>query len=142
LEEIRSTIFGVEPGVLEGVFKGVLHRHFPFGYYMKFIAERFGALRRGLMFSGDSLKELALRFRITPIYDETIREALLLHVDFPRVPVTPMILFDLQYLKNNVTSFSIGTPFFLAIDLFQKSQLHYKNPDDQLPNHPQIKSYP
>ncbi len=85
LEEIRSTIFGVEPGVLEGVFKGVLHRHFPFGYYMKFIAERFGALRRGLMFSGDSLKELALRFRMTPIYDETIREAHLLHVDFPRV---------------------------------------------------------
>jgi ATP-dependent helicase Lhr and Lhr-like helicase len=52
---------------------------------MKFIAERFGALRRGLMFSGDSLKELALRFRMTPIYDETIREALMLHVDYPRV---------------------------------------------------------
>jgi ATP-dependent Lhr-like helicase len=52
---------------------------------MKFIAERFGALRRGLTFSGDSLRELALRFRMTPIYDETIREALLLHVDFPRV---------------------------------------------------------
>jgi ATP-dependent Lhr-like helicase len=52
---------------------------------MKFIAERFGALKRGLMFSGDSLKELALRFRMTPIYDETIREALLLHVDYPRV---------------------------------------------------------
>ena len=37
------------------------------------------------MFSGDSLKELGLRFRMTPIYDETIREALLLHVDYPRV---------------------------------------------------------
>ncbi len=85
LEEIRSAIFGIDPGVLEGVFKGVLHRHFPFGYYMKFIAERFGALRRGVMFSGDSLKELALRFRMTPIYDETIREALMLHVDYPRV---------------------------------------------------------
>lgn len=85
LEEIRSAIFGVDQGVLEGVFKGVLHRHFPFGYYMKFIAERFGALRRGLMFSGDSLRELGLRFRMTPIYDETIREALMLHVDYPRV---------------------------------------------------------
>lgn len=85
LEEISSAIFGVDPGILEGVFKGVLHRHFPFGYYMKFIAERFGALRRGLMFSGDNLKELALRFRMTPIYDETIREALMLHVDYPRV---------------------------------------------------------
>jgi ATP-dependent Lhr-like helicase len=52
---------------------------------MKFIAERFGALRRGLMFSGDNLRELGLRFRMTPIYDETIREALMLRVDFPRV---------------------------------------------------------
>ena len=85
LEEIRDKLFGLEDGVLEGIFKGVLHRHFPFGYYMKFIAERFGALRRGLMFTGDNLRELGLRFRMTPIYDETIREALMLHVDFPRV---------------------------------------------------------
>jgi len=85
LEEMRTKLFGVETGTLEGIFKGVLHRHFPFGYYMKFIAERFGALRRGLMFSGDNLRELGLRFRMTPIYDETIREALILHVDFPRV---------------------------------------------------------
>ena len=84
-EDLRSKLFEVEPGVLEGIFKGVLHRHFPFGYYMKFIAERFGALKRGLMFSGDNLRELGLRFRMTPIYDETIREALMLHVDFPRV---------------------------------------------------------
>jgi ATP-dependent Lhr-like helicase len=85
LDELRSNLFQIEDGVLEGVFKGVLHRHFPFGYYMKFIAERFGAMKRGLMFSGDSLRELGLRFRMTPIYDETIREALLLHVDYPRV---------------------------------------------------------
>jgi len=85
LDDIRAKLFDVEPGALEGIFKGVLHRHFPFGYYMKFIAERFGALRRGLMFSGDNLRELGLRFRMTPIYDETIREALMLHVDFPRV---------------------------------------------------------
>jgi ATP-dependent Lhr-like helicase len=85
LDEVRSSLFGIDQGVLEGIFKGVLHRHFPFGYYMKFIAERFGALKRGLMFSGDSLRELGLRFKMTPIYDETIREALLLHVDYPRV---------------------------------------------------------
>jgi ATP-dependent Lhr-like helicase len=85
LDELRSNLFQIDEGVLEGVFKGALHRHFPFGYYMKFIAERFGAMKRGLMFSGDSLRELGLRFRMTPIYDETIREALLLHVDYPRV---------------------------------------------------------
>jgi len=85
VEEIKEAIFGIDEGTLEGVLKGILHRHFPFGYYMKFIAERFGALKRGLTYSGDSLRELALRFRMTPIYDETIREALLLHVDYPRV---------------------------------------------------------
>ncbi len=85
LEELQSSLFGIEPGVLEQVFNGILHRHFPFGYYLKFIAERFGAMKRGLMYSGDSLRELGLRFRMTPIYDETIREALLLHVDYPRV---------------------------------------------------------
>jgi ATP-dependent Lhr-like helicase len=85
LEDTRKKLFEIDDGVLEGIFKGVLHRHFPFGYYMKFIAERFGALRRGLMFSGDNLRELGLRFRMTPIYDETIREALMLHVDYVRV---------------------------------------------------------
>jgi ATP-dependent Lhr-like helicase len=85
LAEFRSTMFDLDEGVLEGVFKGVLHRHFPFGYYMKFIAERFGAMRRGLTYTGDNLRELGLRFRMTPVYDETIREALMLHVDYPRV---------------------------------------------------------
>ena len=85
LDELRSALFGIEHGVLEQVFNGILHRHFPFGYYLKFIAERFGAMKRGLMYLGDSLRELGLRFRMTPIYDETIREALLLHVDYPRV---------------------------------------------------------
>jgi ATP-dependent Lhr-like helicase len=85
LEEVTNTLFGIDEAVLEGVLNNVLHRHFPFGYYMKFIAERFGALKRGLTYSGENLRELALRFRMSPIYDETIREALMLHVDYPRV---------------------------------------------------------
>jgi ATP-dependent Lhr-like helicase len=85
LDELRTSLLNVDSGVLEQVFNGILHRHFPFGYYLKFIAERFGAMKRGLTYSGDSLRELGLRFRMTPIYDETIREAMLLHVDFPRV---------------------------------------------------------
>jgi ATP-dependent Lhr-like helicase len=85
IKEVKETIFAIDDGTLEAILKGILHRHFPFGYYMKFIAERFGALKRGLTYSGDSLRELALRFRTTPIYDETIREALQLHVDYPRV---------------------------------------------------------
>src|SRR5260370_34645963 len=78
-------IVGVEEQVLGGACHGVLHRHFPWQLHMKQIAERFGALNRGRLMYGDAMKELMLRFRLTPIYDETIREALMEHSDFDAV---------------------------------------------------------
>ncbi len=64
-----------------GLLKAVIRKHFPFGYYLKFIAERFGALKRGMMLSEDSLRDLVTKFRFTPVYEETLREALLEKVD-------------------------------------------------------------
>ncbi len=78
-------VFGVEEPVLSGACHGVLHRHFPWQLHMKHIAERFGALSRGRLMYGDAMKELQVRFRLTPIYDETIREALMEHSDFDGV---------------------------------------------------------
>src|SRR5436190_12346810 len=78
-------VFGVEEPVLGGACHGVLHRHFPWQLHMKHAAERFGALARGRLMYGDAMKELMLRFRLTPIYDETIREALMEHSDFDGV---------------------------------------------------------
>src|SRR6266568_71929 len=78
-------VFGVEEPVLGGACHGVLHRHFPWQLHMKHVAERFGALARGRLMYGDAMKELMLRFRLTPIYDETIREALMEHSDFDGV---------------------------------------------------------
>ena len=52
---------------------------------MKQIAERFGALQRGRLMYGGAMKELQVRFRLTPIYDETIREALTERSDFEAV---------------------------------------------------------
>jgi len=52
---------------------------------MKQIAERFGALRRGRLMYGSAMKELQVRFRLTPIYDETIREAQIERADFEGV---------------------------------------------------------
>src|SRR5438067_7301357 len=66
-------VFGVDEPVLGGACHGVLHRHFPWELQMKQIAERFGALRRGRLMYGSAMKELQVRFRLTPIYDETIR---------------------------------------------------------------------
>lgn len=84
LQELRQKLFGQTESVYEGAFKSVLHRHFPVGYYAKFIAQRFGTLKRGTFLSGEALKELALKFRRTPIYDEAIREAQHSHIDLSK----------------------------------------------------------
>jgi ATP-dependent Lhr-like helicase len=52
---------------------------------MKQIAERFGALNRGRLMYGGAMKELQVRFRLTPIYDETIRDAQVERADFEGV---------------------------------------------------------
>jgi ATP-dependent Lhr-like helicase len=81
-KEIAMKLFHYGQGT-EGFLNAVIRKHFPFGYYMKFIAERFGALERGLMLSGEALRELVFKFRFTPIYEETLREALATKVDLP-----------------------------------------------------------
>src|SRR3989442_5533770 len=78
-------VFGVDEPVLGGACHGVLHRHFPWELQMKQIAERFGALSRGRLMYGGAMKELQVRFRLTPIYEETIREAQGERADFEGV---------------------------------------------------------
>src|SRR5437773_8369725 len=62
-----------------------MHRHFTWELQMKQIAESFGALSRGRLMYGGAMKELQIRFRLTPIYDETIREAQVERADFEGV---------------------------------------------------------
>ena len=80
-----NQVFRVEEPVLGGACHGVLHRHFPWELQMKQIAERFGALQRGRLMYGGAMKELQVRFRLTPIYDETIRDAQVERADFEGV---------------------------------------------------------
>lgn len=80
IKEMCDLLFNFDSTV-SGFIDAVLRKHFPFGYDMKSVAERFGALKRGRMLSGESLKELGIKFRFTPIYDETIREAYERRVD-------------------------------------------------------------
>jgi len=82
-EKLAEKLFHYD-NTLPGFIEGVLRKHFPFGYEMKFIAERFGALKRGRLMSGDEMKELGVKFRFTPIYEETMREAFDTKVDIPR----------------------------------------------------------
>ena len=82
-DKLAEKLFHYDP-TLPGFIEGVLRKHFPFGYEMKFIAERFGALKRGRLMSGDEMKELGVKFRFTPIYEETMREAFETKVDISR----------------------------------------------------------
>jgi ATP-dependent helicase Lhr and Lhr-like helicase len=83
LDELTKKITYYD-ATLPSFVDAVLRKHFPFGYEMKFVAERFGALKRGRLLSGDQMKELGVKFRFTPIYEETMREALATKVDIPR----------------------------------------------------------
>ncbi len=74
-------LFHLPEETLEKAFNVVLHERTTFGYYLKFIAERFGALQRGLFIKGEELREMPVRFRGSPIYEETVREVLEDHLD-------------------------------------------------------------
>ncbi|MFQ5552833.1 MAG: DEAD/DEAH box helicase [Thermoplasmata archaeon] len=63
----------------------VLHERTALGYYLKFIAERFGALQRGLFLRGPELRDLPLRFRDSPIHEEALREVTAEHLDLEGV---------------------------------------------------------
>jgi ATP-dependent Lhr-like helicase len=52
---------------------------------MKFVADRFGALPRGKTMSYERLSQLPSRFSNTPIFDETLREAMVEKIDIKKV---------------------------------------------------------
>ncbi len=83
LGDLVERLFHMDEEVLLRRFETVLHERTAFGYYMKFIAERFGALQRGLFLRAEEMRGMSLRFRDSPIHDETIREVLEGHLDAP-----------------------------------------------------------
>jgi len=85
VEALVDNLLRIDEETLESGLKALLENHLPLGYYMKGIAERFGAIRRGLTVGEGDLRSFEIRFANTPIYDEAVREALLLHADFDRV---------------------------------------------------------
>ncbi len=116
LQEIVEKLFHYDSTV-SGFLDAVIRKHFPFGYEMKFIAERFGALKRGRMLSGDALKELGVKFRFTPIYDETLREAFATKIDIPRAAE---ILRECSEGKTELVSVYTERPSALAMYIFSR----------------------
>jgi len=85
LERIRKLVLELSDEEVEKAFNAYLEARFPFSYKMKFVAERFGALPRGRTMSPRKIVELPERFKKTPVYEETIREAMLEKVDISKV---------------------------------------------------------
>ena len=75
LERIQGLISGITEEDAERLLNEFIEARWPFGYKMKFIAERFGVIPRGKTLNARSLENLYARFKDTPIYRETLREA-------------------------------------------------------------------
>jgi len=75
LENIEKWLFNIPEDIVEQRLLEYMDARFPFGYKMKFVAERFGVIPRGKTLNAQSIENIYLRFRDTPIYRETLREA-------------------------------------------------------------------
>jgi len=83
--EMPSLLFGLSDEEVDAAFSKYVKAKFPFAYKMKFVAERFGALPRGKTMSYERQAKLKAAFEDTPIYDETLREAMLEKADLKKV---------------------------------------------------------
>lgn len=81
VEKMSSILFNLTDEEVKKAFDDYLEARFPFSYKMKFVAERFGALPRGKTMGPERQGQLPGQFRGTPIFDETLREAMLEKVD-------------------------------------------------------------
>ncbi len=85
LEGMPGQLFGLTDDEIDAAFSKYVKAKFPYAYKMKFVAERFGALPRGKTMSYERQAMLKAAFEGTPIYDETLREAMLEKADLSRV---------------------------------------------------------
>jgi ATP-dependent Lhr-like helicase len=118
LDKVSRLLFNLSPKAVDNAFNEYVEARFPFSYRMKFVAERFGALPRGKTISMERSASLPSRFKNTPIYDETIREALTEKVD---VPTVKQIMKDIKKGKIKVsTLLRLKNPTPLAYHIFAK----------------------
>jgi len=118
LAELPQTLFGLTDEAVDYAFKKYLDAKFPFGYKMKFVAERFGVLPRGKTMSYQRQAELKAHFDNTPVYRETIREAMMEKVDLERAK---QIMRDVKASKIKVTTYiSYEKPTPLAYHILSK----------------------
>ncbi|MBI2184763.1 MAG: DEAD/DEAH box helicase [Thaumarchaeota archaeon] len=84
LEALKEKLFSLADRGVEDLFSRHIENQFPFAYYLKFVAGRFGAMKRGGYVDGATMAHMPRRFRNTPIYDEALREGMLEKVDLAK----------------------------------------------------------
>ena len=85
VEKLPATLFQLTDKAVDEAFMKYVNAKFPFAAKMKFVAERFGVLPRGKTMSYERQSQLKAQFEGTPIYDETLREAMLEKADLKKV---------------------------------------------------------
>lgn len=85
VEKVPATLFQLTGDAVDEAFMKYVNAKFPFAAKMKFVAERFGVLPRGKTMSYERMSKLKAQFEDTPIYDETLREAMLEKADLKKV---------------------------------------------------------
>jgi ATP-dependent Lhr-like helicase len=117
-EEFSALLFKLTDEEVEKAFERYLDAKFPFTYKMRFVAQRFGALPRGKTMGADRESRLPFQFGDTPIYDETIREAMVEKVDVAKVKE---IINDVRSGKIRVsTVYRSEKPTPLAYHILEK----------------------
>ncbi len=101
LTEMPDTLFKLSDEEVDAAFTKYVNAKFPYAYKMKFVAERFGALPRGKTMSPERQAKLRGSFEGTPIYDETLREAMLEKADLAK---TEQIMHEVQAGKIVVST--------------------------------------
>jgi ATP-dependent helicase Lhr and Lhr-like helicase len=99
VEELPSVLFHLTDEDVDKEFQKYVKAKFPFASKMKAVAERFGALPRGKTMSPERQAKLRASFEDTPIYDETLREAMLEKADLAK---TKQVMHDVQAGKIKV----------------------------------------
>ncbi|MDG6989255.1 MAG: DEAD/DEAH box helicase [Nitrososphaerota archaeon] len=74
LGAMAKELMGLTPDELEKTYAVAAQRNFPFPARVKFVAERFGALKRGKLIAHPNLCSLPTRFEKTPIFEEALQE--------------------------------------------------------------------
>ncbi len=117
LENIEGWLFNLSEDEVEERLREYVDARFPFGYKMKFIAERFGVIPRGKTLNSRSLENLYLRYKDTPIYRETLREA---HQEKLDLKSAKSIMVDIASGDIEVIKTLTKTPSPLAKHILEK----------------------